>query len=94
MAYIGHRCTCGHTDLQHTQDGAGNTLGRCTGSFNACACGPIPAPEVVPSFDRKGKRVERIIEPGSGLPSESGAPVVKTCPCDACVALHEQLVSA
>lgn len=94
MAYIGHRCQCGHSDLQHTQTGEGDTLGSCTGSFSGCAprCGPIPAPEVIPTFDTKGRQVERVIPPGDGLRSEGGGIVVKTCPCDACVALHEQLV--
>jgi hypothetical protein len=97
MAYIGHRCDCGHSDLQHTETGEGESLGYCTADFgHTCrgTCGPIPEPEVIPTFNGKGKPVERIIEPGGGLPSESGNPVVKTCPCDACVALHEQLVAA
>lgn len=94
MAYIGHRCDCGHSDLQHTGDGTSDTLGACSASFNPCGCGTTPEPEVIPTFDTKGRTVERVIAPGGGLPSESGNPVVKTCPCDACVALHEQLVSA
>ncbi|WP_406444464.1 hypothetical protein OHB14_36505 [Streptomyces sp. NBC_01613] len=94
MAYIGHRCDCGHSDLSHAGDDTGNTLGRCTAEFGAsCSrdCGPVNQPEVIPTFNGKGRPVERVIEPGGGLPSESGNPVVKTCPCDACVAMHEQL---
>lgn len=97
MAYIGHRCDCGHSDLSHAGDGTGENLGRCTAEFGASCkhtCGPVPQPEVIPTFDGKGNQVERVIEPGGGLPSESGNAVVKTCPCDACVAMHEQLVSA
>ncbi|MDX3759299.1 hypothetical protein [Streptomyces sp. AK02-04a] len=94
MAYIGHRCNCGHSDLQHSQTGEGKTLGSCSASFNPCNCGPIPEPEVIPTFNTKGKQVERVIAPGGGLPSASGNPVVKTCPCDACTALYEQLASA
>jgi hypothetical protein len=97
MAYIGHRCPCGHTDLQHTQNGEDGNLGHCTADFGSTCrrtCGPIPEPpEVIPTFDIKGNQVERVIEPGGGLPSENGNPVVKTCPCAACVALHEQLAS-
>lgn len=97
MAYIGHRCDCGHTDLQHTGNGEGSTLGPCTGGFGvSCGkgCGTTPESEVFPTFDRKVRPIERIIPPGDGLRSENNVTIVKTCPCDACVALHEQLVSA
>ena len=98
MAYIGHRCDCGHSDLNHAGYGTGTTgLGACQGSFgNSCGrgCGPVPEPEVIPTYDGKGNQVERVIEPGDGLPSANGNPVVKTCPCDACVAVHEQLAAA
>lgn len=97
MAYIGHRCGCGHTDLSHIHDGTSDSLGACAAEFGATCrrtCGPLTEPEVIPTFDSKGRPVERIITPGGGLPSESGAPIVKTCPCDACQALHEQLAGA
>jgi hypothetical protein len=92
MAYIGHPCACGHTDLQHSANGAGKSLGRCS---TACArpCGPLAAPEVRPTFDAKGRPVERIIPPGEGLRSMGGVVVVRTCPCDACTALYEQVTA-
>jgi hypothetical protein len=93
MAYIGHRCDCGHSDLQHTGDGTGK-LGACQASYGySCGrgCGPTPEPEVISTFDSKGRPIERIIPPGDGLKSESGAPIVRTCPCDACTALHSEL---
>lgn len=90
MAYIGHRCDCGHSDLNHRQDGTGTSLGGCVTTCQQ-PCGPIPEPEVIPTFDLKAKPVERIIVPGEGLPSEGGGFVVRTCACNACVALHEQL---
>ena len=94
MAYIGHRCDCGHTDLQHTQNGEGDSLGNCTADYGVTcgrACGPIPEPEVIPTFDFRGRSVERVIAPGDGLRSESGAKIAATCPCAACQALYEQL---
>jgi hypothetical protein len=93
MAYIGHRCDCGHSDLNHTQDGAGKSLGNCTSTCQR-PCGPIAQPEVIPTFDLKAKPVERVIIPGEGLLTESGGFAVRTCACDACVALHEQLTEA
>ncbi|MCI3271428.1 hypothetical protein [Streptomyces cylindrosporus] len=97
MAYIGHRCKCGHSDLHHTQDGTGKTLGRCTADYGkGCSRGcsrSIPEPEVIPSFDGKGRVVERVIEPGDGLASMSDSPTVRTCPCEACVALYAQVTA-
>jgi hypothetical protein len=93
MAYIGHRCTCGHSDLNHTKDGTSQSLGGCTATCQK-PCGPTPEPEVIPTFDLKAQPVERVIVPGEGLPSEGGGFVIRTCTCDACVALHEQLATA
>lgn len=96
MAYIGHRCPCGHSDLQHAGDGTGQTLGQCTAEYGTtCSrtCGPVQTPEVIPTFDCKGRAIERVLAPGDGLRSESGTPLVKTCLCDACTALHGELAS-
>lgn len=97
MAYIGHRCDCGHTDLSHEHDGTSDNLGRCTAEFGSTcrrACGPVVAPpEVIPTFDAKGNQVERVIEPGDGLRAMGDHVIVRTCPCDACVALHEQMAA-
>ena len=92
MAYIGHRCNCGHSDLNHRQDGSSKTLGGCTATCQK-PCSPTAEPEVIPTFDIKARPVERVIVPGEGLPTESGGFVVRTCTCDACVALHEQLAT-
>lgn len=97
MAYIGHRCDCGHTDLSHRNNGEGQSLGGCTGYCGtSCGtpCGSMPEPEVFPTFDAKGRPVERVIEPGGGLPAMGDNDVLKTCPCAACAALYEQLVAA
>lgn len=89
MAYIGHRCTCGHSDLNHRQDGTATTLGGCAATCQR-PCGPLPAPEVIPTFDLKARPVDRVIVPGEGLPAEGGNYVIRTCACDACTALYEQ----
>lgn len=97
MPYIGHRCDCGHSDISHAHDGTSSSLGACTAEFGVTCrrtCGPLAEPEAIPVFDGKGNQSERLIPPGDGLRAENGNPVVKTCPCDACVALHEQLASA
>jgi hypothetical protein len=97
MAYIGHRCDCGHTDLQHRNNGTSKTLGSCTANCGlSCGfpCGATPEPQVIPTFDGHGRPVERVIAPGGGLPAMGDVDVLKTCPCDACVALYEQLVPA
>lgn len=93
MAYIGHRCNCGHTDLQHVHDGTETSLGGCTaGAGASCGrpCGPVQEPEIIPTFDLKGRPVDRVIEPGGGLASETGVLIVRTCTCDACTALYER----
>jgi hypothetical protein len=86
MARIGHRCECGHSDLNHTKDGTSQSLGSCTATCQK-PCGPLAAPEVIPTFDLKAKPVERVIVPGEG-----GGLCIRTCACDACTALYEQTV--
>lgn len=93
MAYIGHRCDCGHSDLNHTQDGTTDSLGSCVTTCQR-PCGPTAEPEVIPTFDLKARPVERVITPGEGLRSEGGGFILRTCTCDACKALHEQLAPA
>jgi hypothetical protein len=87
MAYIGHRCACGHSNTQHTS-------GKCTAN-NSKPCGrPCQMPDeaqVFPTFDVRGRRVERVIEPGGGWPSLGGNTFGKTCTCDACTALYAEM---
>lgn len=95
MALIGHRCKCGHNDINHTEDGDGKRL--CTaGGSGSCKrrCKPVTdvMPELMPTFDLKGNAVERVIPPGDGLGLDGGHPIGRTCGCDACQALYEQLV--
>jgi hypothetical protein len=46
---------------------------------------------VIPTFDFRGRPVERVIAPGDGLRSISGVKIAATCPCASCTALYEQL---
>lgn len=90
MAYIGHRCGCGHSDLQHSdsdtcQANAGTSCGR--------GCTPDPESQILPSFDAKGTRIERVLPPGDSFKSVGGVSIVTTCTCDACQTLHQQLAS-
>lgn len=95
MAFIGHRCSCGHNDINHADNDKGKPI--CTakaGSPCGKPCKSLGESEVMPTFDRKGNTVERIIAPGDGLETESGVKVVTTCGCDVCLALYEQLATA
>ncbi|MFJ8110460.1 hypothetical protein [Streptomyces sp. NPDC096132] len=95
MAFIGHRCACGHNDLNHTKSDTGKQI--CTAKAGAScgkSCKSQSESEVMPTFDRRGLRIKRVIAPGDGLETESGSPVVRTCACDACQALYEQLAPA
>lgn len=94
MAYIGHRCSCGHTDLSHTGEGDKAQCTAVSGGSCGRGCTPAAAPELVPTFDINGRSVERVITPGDGLPNEAGGFTVRTCACDACTDLHQQLTAA
>lgn len=84
MALIAHLCTrCAHPDiwrLPKTQCGNG----PC--SCQRCTPGP---PQLRPTYDQAGRKVERIIKPGDDL-----HPGVHTCGCAQCKALYEQLTAA
>jgi hypothetical protein len=95
MAFIGHRCGCGHNDLNHAEDDKGKQI--CTAKAGASCgkgCKSQGEPELMPTFDAKGGTVERILPPGDGLRAMGDSVVVRTCGCDACQALYEQLASA
>ncbi|ELP62819.1 hypothetical protein PV735_11230 [Streptomyces turgidiscabies] len=95
MAFIGHRCTCGHNDLNHieSENGKRNCTAKSGGSCGK-PCTSQGDSEVLPTFDLKGNHVERIIAPGDGPQTEGGTVLVRTCTCDACQALYEQLALA
>lgn len=83
MALITHLCTrCGHPDYRRDLRSA--APGPCT-----CGCRCTPgAPEVRPTWDTAGRRVERIMQPGEAM-----CPGVVTCRCQACKDLHTQLTA-
>lgn len=85
MSLITHRCTkCAHPDIWR-MDKPGVTKATCDG----CACKCTPGqPEVIPTFDQAGQRIERIVKPGDAV-----SPGVPTCNCKDCEALHEQLTA-
>lgn len=89
MAYIGHRCGCGHMDIHHKPDAARSACLANGGKSCGNGCRKNPKASVAPSFDRKGRPVERIVPPGERM-----GQVVKTCGCEACHALYIELTGA
>ncbi|MGK5533335.1 hypothetical protein [Streptomyces sp. URMC 129] len=83
MAFIDHRCPCGHIALRH-----GGAPIRCLAGRGCDAndCGPTEdtAPEVVPTWDAAGRPVAAIVPPGEVV---SG--LGRTCDCGACRELYE-----
>lgn len=93
MAYIGHRCTCGHSDLQHR---GAQTRGGCTArAGHPCQrpCGPVAEPQVIPTFDLHGRPVERVLAPGAAFPTLGSSGHLHTCKCEDCAALYAQLTA-
>jgi hypothetical protein len=83
MAYIGHRCACRHADIQHTEKNGKRSCG-CSPCDRRCT--RAKTPELLPTFDVKGRRVEQIAPPGERL-----AGWVPTCSCNACKSLYTEL---
>lgn len=95
MAFIGHRCSCGHNDINHAEDGKGKRV--CTANGGApCKrrCKTNGEPELMPTFDGKGNRVERIVRPGGGLAIGDAHPIGRTCECESCQSLYGQLATS
>ncbi|MFJ3170605.1 hypothetical protein ACIPJK_07445 [Streptomyces roseus] len=93
MAYIGHRCACGHSDLQHR---GAQTGGGCTArAGHPCQqpCGPVGEPQVIPTFNLHGQPIERVIAPGGGFPTLGGGHHLRTCDCESCQALYAEVVA-
>ncbi|MFB7899957.1 hypothetical protein ACFC1B_26940 [Streptomyces xiamenensis] len=88
MAYITHRCTCGHLPTAHPRPGQCVQLG---GRNCPAPCSPRAAvePEVVRTWDAAGRPVTTIAAPGDRLPG-----IGTTCDCAACTALYEQHTAA
>lgn len=88
MSLITHRCTkCSHPDIWRLGR-PGMLTDRCGDDRCGCACAP-GQPEVIPTWDLAGNRIERILAPGKTF--AKGAP---TCGCADCKALHKSLANA
>jgi hypothetical protein len=95
MAYIGHRCGCGHTAIHHRTDKAGRA--KCAahaGTSCGRGCRMSKRSELLPTFNLKGRAIEQIVAPGGRLATASGEGGMQTCACDNCQALHAELVDA
>lgn len=89
---IGHRCECGHGDLSHGSDKKGPMSCGCAGCTTLCQ--RSDEAELLPTFDRKGNVIERIVPPGDRLSTEGDSAGPRTCDCDACQALYAELEPA
>lgn len=98
MARIGHRCRCGHTDLEHPDRGDGKHRCQISGcSGRRCTDLAKVEAEVFPTFDAKGQSVERIIPPGNKIAADGspgGSMGATAHACDSCTALYDQLTQA
>ena len=94
MAYIGHRCGCGHTDLNHSRDAKKALCTANGGRSCGRGCRTNPKSQVLPTWDHKGRPVERVVPPGEGLATPTGNDGVRTCNCDSCKALYAELAPA
>lgn len=90
MSYIGHRCGCGHTDLQHTTSDGGRRTCRANGG-KSCGngCRKVEKAVIIPTFDINGRRIGAVSAPGTPLPA-----LGTTCACKACKELYAQLAAA
>lgn len=96
MAYIGHLCGCGHMDIHHgiLQSGERGSCSAKAGVGCGNGCSKNEQAIQRPTFDTKGRPVERIIPPGDGLRSVGDAVIVRTCDCEACQALYAEITAA
>ncbi|UWM52097.1 hypothetical protein N0X72_25465 [Streptomyces carpaticus] len=89
MAYIAHRCTCGHLPAAHPQTGRCTQLAGRSCPGGPCSARRAAAPEIVPTWDAAGRPVTTIAAPGERLPG-----IGDTCDCAACTELYEQQTAA
>lgn len=93
MAYIGHRCGCGHMDIHHDAGAKKTTCSANNGNSCGKGCQKNPKASVAPTFDVKGNTVERVVQPGHRFGNEEKPQYgpIRTCDCDACRALYTEL---
>ena len=88
---IGHRCACQHGDLSHRTNGSGKRECACQPCTKRCRRSDVA--ELLPTFDVRGRTVERVVRPGDPLSTEGDSGGPRTCDCDACQALYAELTS-
>ncbi|KDN83450.1 hypothetical protein [Kitasatospora cheerisanensis] len=94
MAYIGHRCACGHLDVHHRADSASREHCEAVGGVRCGkGCRKSSTSILVPTFDLAGRRIETITEPGQWIGEGAGYSRA-ACACDDCRALHAELTGA
>jgi hypothetical protein len=90
MAYIGHRCPCGHLDIHHKPDAKKTSCEAAAGASCGKGCRKTTKAVLVPTFDSRGRRVEQITPPGEHIPGIGR----QACDCPNCRALHAELTGA
>ncbi|WHX19803.1 hypothetical protein QFW82_23530 [Streptomyces malaysiensis subsp. malaysiensis] len=88
IAYVGHRCSCGHTAMSHKTTKSGKY--RCFAIMgNSCGrgCSKNPKSELIPA-NPKGYQPGHIAPPG-----EQVTGLGTTCDCCACQSLHQELMA-
>jgi hypothetical protein len=93
MAYIGHRCGCGHLDIHHKTDAARSSCQADGGHSCGRGCRKSTKALLLPTFDLKGRPVERIVPPGERWGAPNGGPMT-TCACDNCQVLYAERTAA
>ena len=92
---IAHRCPkCSHPDYRRGETAVDGDRGSCV---CGCKC-TLGEPQVMPTFDVAGRKVERIVAPGerlgagvdNGLGNTDGIGL-RTCACAGCKGLHAQV---
>ncbi|MFB7617802.1 hypothetical protein [Kitasatospora sp. NPDC056181] len=90
MAYIGHRCGCGHMDAQHKAGAAKTACQARAGLSCGGGCRKSVKSVLAPTFDVKARPIARVVTPGERIGGNNG---FVTCGCDNCQALYEQLTA-
>jgi hypothetical protein len=95
---IAHRCiNCAHPDYRRGLVDASGDRGPCA-CGHKCTASQLSRPQVMPTFDAAGRKVERIVAPGepigagvdNGLGHTDGIGF-RTCDCEGCKALYARL---
>lgn len=88
MAYIGHRCRCGHGDANHRVTDSRERICTANGG-QSCGrgCRRPNTASLHPTWSITGRSIEEITPPGTRRPAWPEP----TCSCDACWALYTEL---